>query len=260
MYQPEIMTFNEWTDPTSCPPLDINEVHIWWMALDLSENIFEHFQTRLHHLELKRAKRLRIAEHRKRYIAGRAMLRLLLSGYLDVPSEDVQLEYGPLGKPAIPERSCTSRLHFNYSDSVDMAVYAFALGREVGIDLEHLSRRVDHDRIAERKFCADEAVALRGLPEEQRRQAFLACWTRKEAYGKAEGVGIHYPLDSINLCSEGDAGTLRIPKANGADDSFWTLKQLYPHPDYVGAVVAEGAGWDITGWTWQSHKGALTET
>ena len=242
------MRFTKWTNAATCPSLAPDEVHIWWLALDLPENEIYRCRSTLHQMELKRANRFRFDKHRHRYIAGRAHLRSLLGRYLSVLPEDIALKFGPLGKPYISDKFAWPKLYFNYSDSNGMALYAFSLGRELGIDLEHLLRRVDHDRIARRKFSASEAATIRQCTDSRRGSAFLACWTRKEAYGKAEGFGIRYPLDSVDLCNDLTNNSLRIPKADGADDSFWTVKQLHPHPEYVGAVAVDGQGWHISAW------------
>lgn len=236
----------QWASPPACTALGDDEVHIWWVALDLPEFEMRDLGQILNDSERKRAGRFRFDSHRNRYVAGRALLRVLLGRYMNRHPREIELEFGPLGKPAVSDQ--TARLCFNYSDSRGMALYAFSSGRELGIDLEHLQRRVNHDRIATRKFSVTEAEALGAMAESERCEAFLACWTRKEAYGKAEGVGIHYPLSSVELCVDMDTQTQRLPKLDALGDDFWSLKQLYPHPDYVGALVVEGSGWDIKAW------------
>jgi hypothetical protein len=69
--------------------------------------------------------------------------------------------------------------------------------------------------------------------------AFLACWTRKEGYGKAVGVGIRYPLDSVELCL--DCAEPRFTIADPDEpDRFWQGEQVYPSREFVGTVVCEG--------------------
>jgi 4'-phosphopantetheinyl transferase len=92
-----------------------------------------------------------------------------------------------------------------------------------------------------RKFTERESEALRVLPDQKGRQAFLACWTRKEAYGKAKGFGICYPLDSVDLCIDCTNSSMTIADdtlPNG--DEYWTLQQFYPNENFVAAIVYAG--------------------
>ena len=76
------------------------------------------------------------------------------------------------------------------SHSGDLAVIGFALGCEVGIDVEQL-RDVGHlEQIARRFFHPSETSAVLSTPESARNLAFLRCWTGKEAILKALGTGI----------------------------------------------------------------------
>ena len=64
----------------------------------------------------------------------------------------------------------------------------------------------------------------------------MSCWTRKESYGKARGWGIHYPLDSVELCLDLGCDRLEVASAE-APRSRWSVRQIYPDDDFVGAVV-----------------------
>ena len=83
-------------------------------------------------------------------------------------------------------------LRFNLSHSHDLAMYAFALARDVGVDIEMIRADAANDRIAENFFSPTEVAMLRALPHERQVEGFFNCWTRKEAYVKARGAG---PVD-----------------------------------------------------------------
>ena len=54
--------------------------------------------------------------------------------------------------------------------------------------------------------------------EADMRKRMLACWTRKEAYGKTLGVGIRYYLNRVALCTELDSPTWRCAVGGLFDD------------------------------------------
>jgi phosphopantetheinyl transferase len=69
-------------------------------------------------------------------------------------------------------------------------------------------------------------------------RAFFSCWTRKEAYVKAIGVGISRPLNTFRVTVKPDApaNLLFLDDATNASN-LWTLQDLQLEPDYAGAVA-----------------------
>src|SRR4029077_13081267 len=102
-----------------------------------------------------------------------------------------------LGKPALSDESGSNGVKFNASHSDGRLLVAIARGREVGIDVERRRPVADWRGLAGRYFAAAEVAALDRLDEADREQAFFRCWTRKEAYIKAHGLGMSLPLDQF---------------------------------------------------------------
>jgi 4'-phosphopantetheinyl transferase len=189
--------------------------------------------------ERRRAARFVFERDRRRFIAARARLRQLLGERLGVSPEKVQLAYSSAGKPSLApgyERD----LRFNLSHCEDVAVFAFADGREVGIDVEAVRELEDAGEIAARFFSPAEDEAYRGLPERERPQGFFNCWTRKEAFIKALGSGLSHPLDSFAV-SLAPGEPARILRAGGVpgERCGWTLQGFVPGPGLVAAVVVQ---------------------
>jgi 4'-phosphopantetheinyl transferase len=191
-------------------------------------------------VERHRARRFARDRDRDRFVVARARLRELLGSRLGVPPAAVELETGPYGKPALAGQFADSELRFNVSHCDDLAVYAFASGRDVGIDVEAIRALPDADLIAARFFSRREQAAYRALDASARPLAFFQCWTRKEAFIKALGEGFSHPLDSfdVSLAPGEPAQILRIVPAPG-DDRDWRLESLTPAPGFVAAVVTE---------------------
>lgn len=238
---PDDKTRIKWLSVEPWPCLEAGEIHLWRVCLDVDEQRRRELALTLSARERKRAAKLRFDRHRNRYIAGRGIVRELLSHYLRRLPSTICFALGPYGKPSVLDRINGKQLCFNYSDSNDMALYAFAHDCELGIDLESLARKICYERIAMRKFTDRESEALLELPDHKGKQAFLACWTRKEAFGKAKGFGICYPLDSVDLCTDCTTSSMTIADntlRNG--DKYWTLQQFYPNNNFVATIVYAG--------------------
>jgi len=225
-----------WVEARETQDLQPEELHLWWVPLSATSEITDKLEAFLSTGELARANRYRFDRHRRGYILGRGTLRMLLAQYLEVPAREINFEFGPFGKPTLANGAEATHLCFNYSDAGDHALYGFTWNAEIGVDLENLDRDVNFERIVQRKFTRAEASAILGLPAAKRKAAFLACWTRKEGYGKAEGWGIRYSLDSAEICT--DCETDRFDLKAGSDKAkHWIIQQIYPGKRFVGCVV-----------------------
>lgn len=186
--------------------------------------------------ERNRADRYRFARHRDGFTFGRGVLRTLLQAYTGVRVQHIAFVLGPHGKPSLSPEAGVGSINFNYSDAGGHALYGFCRSADIGVDLEDLQRQVKFERIAQRKFTGQEAAAILSLPAPKQRSAFLACWTRKEGYGKAEGWGINYPLNSVELCLDCQTNRVEL-RTNSSDRADWVVAQLYPSEHFVGTVV-----------------------
>ena len=227
--------------------LERGEVHVWFARLERTPARLTRMRTILNPEEMARADRFFMDVHRNRFIAGRAMLRDLIAGYLGQPAEAIRFAYNEWGKPALTTGFSASDLRFNLSHSEDLAMYAFALEREVGVDIEQIRPDVASESIAENFFSLSEVKALRALPREQQAQAFFNCWTRKEAYIKAHGRGLSIELNSfdVSLRPGEEAKILR-----GEESGGWSLRAFEPAPGWVAALATQGAALRIAEPRW----------
>jgi 4'-phosphopantetheinyl transferase len=157
---------------------------------------------------------------------------------LSVRPEAIELVYGEHGKPALAASFASSDLRFNVSHCDDVAVYAFAAHREVGIDVEAVRPMSDAADIAARFFSRAENESFEALDPRDRPLGFFNCWTRKEAFIKALGNGLFHPLDrfDVSLAPGEPARILRVENTPG-DDCGWRMDTFCPLPGFVAAVV-----------------------
>ena len=191
-------------------------------------------------VERQRASRFAFDRDHRRFTVARSRLRQLLGARLEVPPDSVELVYGKRGKPALARRFADSGLRFNVAHSEDVAVYAFSPGREVGIDVEAVRVIRDADHIAARFFSRRENEDYLALDPRDRALGFFNCWTRKEAFIKALGDGLYYPLDrfDVSLAPGEPAEILRVGRTPG-NDCGWRVESFSPAPGFVAAAVTE---------------------
>jgi 4'-phosphopantetheinyl transferase len=211
------------------------EVQIWRVWLNTTESALGFYRAALCLEERNRAERFRFENLKRSYVACRGGLRVLLGHYLGCSPRDIQLICGQKGKPAL--RGMSS-LRFNVSHSGDLALFAFTLDCELGVDVERLRELDDLESIASRFFCAAEASELLSLSPGDRRTAFFRCWTRKEAYVKAVGDGLSIPLDRFQVTLLPGDPCRFVHIANDAQTALqWTLHDLELAPEYIGALA-----------------------
>jgi 4'-phosphopantetheinyl transferase len=190
--------------------------------------------------ERLRAGRFVFEPDRRRFIVGRARLRQLLAARLGTRAELVELDYGPRGKPRLAGGFAGSDLRFNVSHCGNVALYAFSRGREIGVDVEAVHELRDADAVAKRFFSPRESEAYLALDPRERPLGFFRCWTRKEAFIKALGDGLYFPLDGfdVSLAPGETARILRVGDVAGSACG-WTLHDVDPalEPRFVAAVV-----------------------
>jgi 4'-phosphopantetheinyl transferase len=202
---------------------------------------------------MARAARFHFVRDRRRFIVGRGLLRTLLGRYLRLAPAALRFAYTPLGKPFLIADDAPEPLCFNLSHSNELALFAFSRNRAVGVDIEHVRPVDDYEQIAARFFAPAECAQLRTLPDGQRARAFFSCWTRKEAYIKAHGVGLSLPLErfTVSIAPDEPAGLLATLD-DPAEAARWSLLALPAGPDYEAALAVAGDGWQLSCWQWHA--------
>jgi 4'-phosphopantetheinyl transferase len=194
--------------------------------------------------EQARADRYATPRLRRRFIVARGILRRLLAGYLSIEARDIVFGYGDKGKPFLPGAAA---LAFNLSHAEDLAIYAIASDREVGIDIESTERDVDIDGMARTAFSPSECEALAALAPDARRAAFFRVWTRKEAYIKARGNGFSYPTRAFSVAHDTDDDALISDETDIDARLRWRVIGLDAPPGFTAALSAAGRDWSTVG-------------
>jgi 4'-phosphopantetheinyl transferase len=187
---------------------------------------------RLRDADAVRARTLGVEAARARFAVGRLLLQASVARATGCPPSVWRVDVEPSGRPIVlgtPRPIFVSLAH-----SGRYVVTAVA-DRPVGVDVEEL-RRV-RPGLAARVCSADELRSLAAMSGAERDRAFMAVWTRKEAYGKASGAGLGFALRAVTA---GPAGS-RVTGGTGR----WRVVDLEIDPAYAAAVVGAGRRWRV---------------
>ena len=117
------------------------------------------------------------------------------------------------GKPFFPQRQ---EICFNLSHCRGLAVCGIS-AFPLGVDCESI--RSLREGVLRRSFAPEEVLAVMESPQPD--ETFFRFWTLKEAFVKALGVGISYPLHTAVFALDGEDVT-RHPQG-------WQFRQFRGH-------------------------------
>jgi len=226
-----------------------NEVHVWRVFLDATNIQSESVTGILSADELAKAEKFHFEGDQKKFIMTRGLLRMILGSYLGKKPGELCFEYNAFGKPVLPADAGCDALQFNLSHSGEIALYAVTRGRNIGIDAERIRDNVDIGQIAKRFFSAEEIRSLDSIHKKNRSEVFFKYWTRKEAFIKARGEGISFPMEQCDVSSISGSmlSPVKLPD-NSSESLRWYGQDLFPGPGYAAAIAVEGNDCDISCW------------
>jgi len=192
-------TIEHWLKPPGILHLHDEEIHLWRGDLDQPPDSVSRFSKILSPKELAQAGRKRDILQRNRYICSRGMLRLILEPYLHIPAAEINMDYGPWGKPFLTGLQGGPAIHFNLAHTGPDILLAFSLYHPIGVDIEYAGRSTAFHRLSRRFFSERENAVLQPLTNGDLRHAFYIIWTGKEAYVKALGRGLTLVLDGFDV-------------------------------------------------------------
>ena len=160
--------------------------------------------------------------------------------------DQLQFSEGENGKPRLKSFVSQGSLEFNLSHSHEEAVIAIARRKVVGVDIEFVKKDFAFLDVAKHFFTDREVTALTALPPILQRRSFYKCWTSKEAFLKAKGVGLSGALDEVEITC--DAGN-RV-EVHAAVPGWW-LTAIDVCEGYESALVVEGGAAPVLGYQWR---------
>ena len=189
---------------------------------------------RLTESEQQRATNIRPEMPRRAFVLGRLLLRSTVARIAGVLPDEVGIELEPTGRPVLT--GALSHYFVSIAHSGCHVVVAVAK-RQIGVDVEQLRQSAPSPRLMARVCSPDERRVLDVMTDADRAAAFMTVWARKEAYGKAVGHGLGFPLRSVTVGVSGST----IAGGNGD----WHVADIDVDSGCAAAVVAEGPDWRV---------------
>ena len=217
-----------------------DEVHVWHYVLDVNTERKAGLKRMLNDEELDQAARYRFEKHRRRFIASRGTLRIIIARYLDCEPHRLHIGYGKHGKPYIVSENSVQNIRFNATNSHGLGAIAISRRSELGLDLEKVCSNDDYELVASRVFSTEEREWLIRLPEEERLSAFFELWTCKEAYLKGKGFGLAVPPNHFSVSMDPEKEPrLSWSAIDDNDPQRWLFKKLSIEPGFVACLAVE---------------------
>lgn len=203
-------------------------MHLWLASLSNDQHELQRDFELLGAEERQRAVRYAFARDRDPFIRRRAMLRKMISAYLDIPPHGITFTTGAHGKPmlAAPHAALT----FNCSHAAGVALYAFTRHLKIGVDIERVDTRYPILSVARHVLTLAEEAVLAAHAENERYQTFFQWWTRKEACVKASGHGLSHSLQAFDVSKLPGHAWHHVPGG-------WLCRDLVLPTGFMGAVA-----------------------
>lgn len=234
-------------------------IHIWRAHfVETDKEKIAYCKQYLSRDELSQAKRFIKKVDQEKYIFVRAILRDIISRYIDLKPTEIKFQLGKHGKPFLDYKHA---LQFNLSHAKNYLLVALTKTQQIGIDIEYEKNSIDTLALAKRFFSAREFQALHHLSEPERTRAFYRCWTCKEAFIKAEGSGLSFPLKdfSINVDKavfSQENVLLTIDRSDLSALNWHVQSVVFPDDDfpskYYAALAVQGETSEIVYWDWHT--------
>lgn len=176
---------------------------------------------------------LSVAEHtrlasmhegaRPAYVTARAMLRRRLAAFMGVTPNTVPLTQVGAGRIAIDGFRDDEPPFFSVSHTgaaeAGIAGVAVCAEAPIGIDVQQIDPNLNWQRIAERRYPADELATLMAMPEDAARMLFFTLWSIKEAFVKLENGTLMPYLRGIQLAFSNGTFSLAAPTPAGLESA-----------------------------------------
>ena len=189
--------------------------------------------------ERERARRFIDPAHGRRLVLRRWVLRCMLGARLGAAPEALRFCVNAFGRPTLAPPFDRAGLFFSTSHSGDLALIALRIGTPAfAIDIEQVRPLDDMEQIVARFFSPREQQEFFALDPTDRPDAFWRGWTVKEAFVKALGLGLSFPLDHFDV-TLGPNRPAAIERIQAGDADRWGVRVIEFGASFRAALVGQ---------------------
>jgi 4'-phosphopantetheinyl transferase len=217
------------------------QLHVW---LTVPEDITDpdtlsDYLLLLSEEERERQQRFHFEKDRHSFLVSHALVRKVLSMYVDVDPADWKFSAGEFGRPEIAGPPGVPPLRFNLTHTEGLSACLVTLDVDCGVDAERVGGRGNLQAVAGKMFADSELETLAALDGQHYQQQFFTFWTLREAYCKALGTGLGFSKKDYAF-EVVDNGRIELSFDSCKDDSgkCWQFALLRPAVDHLVAVAA----------------------
>ncbi|MFJ2239666.1 4'-phosphopantetheinyl transferase family protein [Streptomyces sp. NPDC087859] len=161
------------------------------------------------------------AELRARYAASRRLLKGAAAAALGVGSADLELTYGPTGRPSLRG---FDQIDISLSHTGDRLLVGLTTRGLIGVDVEPAARHLYRPSLKRRICTPQESRDLERLPQEDRNVGLVRLWTLKEAYSKAIGQGMAFRFTEFGFGPETMPVRVHRPDGSAGTGAQWSFR------------------------------------
>jgi 4'-phosphopantetheinyl transferase len=207
--------------------LNPNEIQLWLVEDQsiMDPELLASYKSLLTREDKKRYERLLFPQQKKQFLVSRALLRCVLADTLGLAPAELEFAKNDYGKPRLAMSDLPDSLEFNLSHTNQLSVLALTRQGDIGVDVEHLKRKVDMLKLAQRYFSQQEVDDLKTTEPLELNQRFFELWTLKEAYIKACGMGLAISLKDFTFTFSDAQIRLSFSAERGDDPRLWQFWQ-----------------------------------
>lgn len=225
------------------PELSDRQIHIWYIPL-IKSLYSDKFFFHLTDYEKVKAKGFARDLLSEQYILCHGILNVLIKRYLGINLRNqLSFEFSSNEKPKLSNHLNTNYIQFNLSRSNNLAVVAFTRHHQIGVDIECKLPINGMDYVAKKILKNREYKNFVRLEEKKKQAIFYEIWVRKEAFAKAVGKGLCYPLEDIEIsfCSDPDNSLYTLINHKEPTDEwrFHDVSVSYSNLNYVCICCAQ---------------------
>lgn len=216
-----------------------DEAHVWFIRPDFIQDktTLDACRHMLSEQEREQCQRFRFPEDSHHYLVSHALVRNVLSKYVEISPDGWVFSRSDHGRPEVANPGLPP-IRFNLSHTKGLAACVVTLSSDCGIDVEKIYARHNPIGVAKRMFSSSEYEHMRQLNGRMQLEYFFTRWTLREAYVKARGIGISFPTRKLSFDIE-SSNDINIEFQAEIEDSSndWQFQLLSLTNEHISAIA-----------------------